>query len=92
MKYRFDFNKEKDIILQQARNIGFEEIIKIIETKGFVADIEHFNKDKYPNQKIYVVKVKNYIYAVPYVTDHKRKVKFLKTIYANRKLKKKYLK
>lgn len=92
MKYRFDFSKEKDLILQQIRNISFEEIIQTIEAEGFVVDLEHFNKKKYPNQRIYIVKVKNQIYVVPYVVDKKRKVKFLKTIYANRKIAGKYLK
>lgn len=88
----FDYNIEKDKYLKKLRGIGFKEVIKAIKDKQVIVDIEHFNKVKYPNQRILVVRVNDYAYAVPYVFDKKRKVKFLKTIYANRKLKEKYIK
>lgn len=88
----FDYNIEKDKYLKKLRGIGFKEVIKAIKDKQVIVDIEHFNKNKYPDQRILVVKINNYAYAVPYVFDKKRKVKFLKTIYANRKLKEKYIK
>lgn len=88
----YDFNPEKDELLKKTRKIGFDEIIEAANTNGLIEDAEHFNKIKYPKQSILVVKVENYVYVVPYVWDAKRKVKFLKTIYPNRKLTKKYLK
>lgn len=88
----FDYNLEKDKQLKELRGISFKEIIKAVKNKQVIVDIEHFNKVKYPNQRIMVVKVNDYAYAVPYVFDKKRKAKFLKTIYANRKLKEKYIK
>jgi len=39
-----------------------------------------------------IVNINNKVYAVPYVIDKIRKVRFLKTIYPNISLKKKYLK
>jgi len=86
----YDFNPEKDVLLKNTRGIGFEEIIEAINTDCLVKDIEHFNKRKYPNQNILIVKIKSYVYVVPYAWDKKRKLKFLKTIYASRKLKNKY--
>lgn len=88
----FDYNLEKDKHLKELRGIGFIEVIKAVKNKQVIVDIEHFNKIKYPNQRILVVRVNDYVYAVPYVFDRKRKVKFLKTIYANRKLTKIYIK
>ena len=88
----FDYNIEKDKHLKKLRGIGFKEIIKAIKNGQKVIDIDHFNQTKYPNQRILVVIINDYAYAVPYVFDKKRKVKFLKTIYANRKLTKKYVK
>jgi len=38
-----------------------------------------------------VVKIKNYVYAVPYVIDEKKKTIFLKTVYPSRVLTKKHL-
>jgi hypothetical protein len=88
----FDYNLEKDKYLKKIREIGFKEIIKAVKNKQVIVDIEHFNKVKYPSQRIMVVRINDYAYAVPYVFDKKRKVKFLKTIYANRKLTKIYVK
>lgn len=91
-KLPFDFSQEKSILLKEARGVGFEDVLKAIEEGNLLDDVEHFNQKKYPGQKILVVKIKNYVYAVPYVVDKKRKVMFLKTVYPNRVLKSKYLK
>lgn len=93
VRYKFDYSREKDLILRESRDIGFRDIIESISKKqNILSDIEHFNKKKYPNQRIYIVKFEDNVYAVPYVVDKLRKVKFLKTIYQSRTLKRKYLK
>lgn len=92
MKYPFDFNKEKSQKLLKSRGVGFEDIINAIENGRLLADVKHFNKVKYPHQRMFIVKIKNYAIAVPYVIDEKRKVFFLKTVYPDRRLTKKYLK
>ena len=92
MQYRFDYSKEKDSILRETRGIGFKEIIDEVKKGNLLDNIDHFNKKKYPNQKIFIVKIRSKVYAVPYVIDKIRKVTFLKTLYPNRKLKKKYIK
>lgn len=92
MQYKFDYSKDKNQILKQTRGIGFQDIIDGIKKGNLLDNIDHFNKKKYPKQKIFVVKIKDKVYAVPYVIDKIRKVTFLKTFYPNRKLKKKYFK
>jgi len=92
VNYNFDFSKEKDLILREARGIGFKDVIEELNKGHILDEIDHFNKKKYPNQRILIVKIKNKVYAVPYVLDKERKVKFLKTIYPSRILKKKYTK
>ena len=92
MKYKFDYSPEKNQILKQKRNIGFKDIVDAINHGNLLDDINHFNKKRYPNQKIFIVRIEDKVYAVPYVDDKARKVTFLKTIYPNRKLVKKYLK
>lgn len=52
--------------------------------------LDHPNKKKYGNQKIYVVNAKEYVYLVPFVTDLDGNV-FLKTIIPSRKAKQKYI-
>ena len=51
--------------------------------------VEHPNKKKYPNQKLFIVDINNYAYLVPFVED-KEKI-FLKTIIPSRKATKKYI-
>ena len=86
----YGFNKEKDKWLKAKRKIGFAEIIKEIQDERVLSYIDHPNKKKFPNQKIILVKLINYVYAIPYV-ETKDEV-FLKTIYPSRKYTKKYLK
>lgn len=91
MDFGYDPNKNKWLL--ENRGIGFEEVIEAIESgTKVVDDVEHFNKTKYPKQRIYILKIRNYIFMVPYIMDTEKDMKFLKTIYASRKLKRKYLK
>lgn len=92
MKYKIRFNEEKNLLLQATRGIGFEKAIKAIKNKHVLADLKHKNSKKYPNQKILVIKINNYVYAIPYVLNEKKGEIFLKTVYPSRILTKKYLK
>ncbi len=92
MPFKYDYSQEKDEILKEVRGVSFEDIIVSIKEGNLLDDIDHFNKKKYPNQRIFIVKIKLEIYAVPYVIDNQRKVIFLKTFYPSRKLKKIYIK
>lgn len=87
---KFDYSEEKNLVLLETRKIGFEEIIVSIKSKKLLGNLKNPNDKKYPKQKIFIVKIKKYVYCVPYVIDTKRKVFFLKTIYPSRKLTKKY--
>ena len=54
-------------------------------------NVEHPDKNRYPNQKVYLVERENYIYAVPFIIDDDTDVIFLKTIFPSRKYTRKYL-
>lgn len=82
------YNEEKDKLLRAKRGIGFEEVSVAIETGNVMAVLKHPNKKKFPNQKIFIIKMKNYIYAVPFIETEEEI--FLKTIYPSRKYKKKF--
>lgn len=90
MAYDINFNEEKNQLLKITRGVCFEDIILAIKSGQLLADIEHHNR-KLINQRIYVVRMKQYIYAVPYVINQKKKEIFLKTIYPSRVLTKMYL-
>ncbi len=88
MKY-FDWDELKNAKLKFERQVCFEDIQTAINEGGLLDVLQHHNPDKYPNQKIYVVNIESYIYLVPF-SESKDKY-FLKTIYASRKMTKKYL-
>ncbi|MDO8619676.1 MAG: toxin [Candidatus Daviesbacteria bacterium] len=89
--YIIEFSEEKNLLLKETREVGFEDVVVAIEKKQILGDLKHSNK-KYAHQKILIIKIKKYVYAVPYVIDQKRKAIFLKTAYPSRILTNKYMK
>lgn len=87
MKY-FDWNEEKNETLKKTRNISFEEVVLAISNEKILDIVEHHNKEKYANQKMFIVEIRNYAYIVPFVEDDKKY--FLKTIFPSREATKEY--
>ncbi len=85
-----EWSEEKNEILRNSRGISFQDIATCVERDEILDIIPHFNKQKYPNQEIYIIEIDNYIYAVPFVRS-KQKI-FLKTVIPSRKYTKLYLK
>ena len=88
MKY-YDWNDDKNELLKKLRGVSFEQVVLAIVSGDLVDRIRHPNPEKYPNQRIFLVKIEDYIYSVPYVEDDEKI--FLKTIIPNSKATKKYL-
>ena len=84
------YSLEKNELLKSSRDISFEDVILALENGYLLDDIEHPNREKYPNQNIFIIliMIKDYVYLVPYVEDEKSI--FLKTIIPSRKMNKKY--
>lgn len=91
MTFRIEYSEEKNLLLKETRGVGFEDAEYEILADKIIDEFEHKDKKKYPNQRIFIIKIRDYIYAVPYVKDEKRRIIFLKTIYPSRVLTKKYL-
>ncbi|MBI5416507.1 toxin [Candidatus Poribacteria bacterium] len=87
MKY-YDWNDEKNKILKKLRGVSFEQVELAIESGDLIDRVKHPNPEKYPDQKIFLVKIEDYIYSVPYIEDDEKI--FLKTIIPNSKATKKY--
>ncbi len=85
----FDWNEEKNRILQEQRNISFEQVVIAISDGSIFDILEHPNKEKYKNQYLIIVNIGNYAYVVPTVIDGE--VYFFKTLFPSRKYTKKYL-
>jgi len=84
------YSLEKNELLKEQRDISFEDVILALESGKLLDDIEHPNKEKYPNQNIFIIliEIKNYVYLVPYVEDDTSI--FLKTIIPSRQMNKIY--
>ncbi len=91
MAFNIKFNEEKNQVLRATRGIGFNDVLISIADKKLLANIKHPNSRR-PNQRMYVIEINGYAYAVPYVVDMKKSEIFLKTLYPSRVLTKKYLK
>ena len=88
MKY-FSWNHEKNAALIHERGISFEEIVFHIENGDVLDLLEHPNRERYPNPRLFVVDVEGYAYLVPFVEDEHEV--FLKTIIPSRKATRNYL-
>ena len=86
----YKWNEDKNSILKSQRGFSFDDVVLHIKENGIIDNYKHPNKEKYPNQYIYVVDLGGYIHFVPYVFDGDDI--FLKNIIPSRKLHKKYMK
>jgi uncharacterized DUF497 family protein len=84
----YDWNDEKNEVLKKLRGVSFEQVVLAIVSGDLIDRLKHPNPEKYPNQKVFLVKIGDYVYSVPYVEDEEKV--FLKTIIPNRKATKKY--
>ena len=66
MKY-VEWGEDKNTLLLQKRQVGFEDILSALSNGKLIETIEHPNQEKYTGQKIFVVNIKQYIYLVPFV-------------------------
>ena len=84
-----NWNAIKNQQLLSERGISFEDIVFYLQKGALLDDIEHPNSNKYPNQRVFVISINDYVYLVPYVES--RKEIFLKTVIPSRKATKTYL-
>lgn len=88
MRY-FVWNAEKNEQLKTERGVSFEEVVFHIENGSVLAVIAHPNQAKYAHQRVYLVKIDDYVYVVPFVESDDEI--FLKTVMPSRRMTRKYL-
>ena len=88
MKY-INWNLDKNQKLADERGISFEDVVVYIQQGEILDIVEHPTPEKYPNQRMFVLNIDEYVYLVPYVET--REEVFLKTIIPSRKATKMYL-
>lgn len=79
-------DEKKNNKLISERNISFDEIAEIILHDEYLDILENPNRN---DQMIFIVKLKKYVYAVPFLIDEDENI-ILKTAYPSRKFNKKY--
>ena len=85
----FRWNNEKNIRLKKERGVSFEEIVEAVEEDHLLDDLIHHNLQLHPNQRLFIVSLREYVYVVPYIEE--TNAYFLKTIYPDSDMKKRYL-
>ena len=85
----FDWDPDKEKWLKENRGMSFHYVLFHIENDDLLDVREHPNKEKYPDQKLLIIKMNDYVYVVPYVQE--QDTMFLKTIIPSRKETKRYL-
>jgi len=86
---QYDWNNDKNNELKRARGVCFEQVVLHIEQGDLLDILQHPNQAQYPNQRVLIVKMLDYVYAVPFVGEGN--FRFLKTIIPSRKLTRDYL-
>ena len=84
----FLWDPEKNEWLKRERGISFEQVVLHIEQGDLLDILEHPNPQKYPGQRILIVRLEEYVYLVPCLEMEDGVV--LKTIIPSRKLTKQY--
>lgn len=73
----------------QERGVSFEDVVFYLLQGDILDDVKHPNPAKYPNQRVFVLSIDDYVHLVPYVESPEEI--FLKTIIPSRKATKEYL-
>ena len=86
----FVWNADKSRLLKAARGVSFEEVMFCIANGQLLDVVKHPNAERYGHQLIFVVRIDQYVYLVPFVESETEI--FLKTIIPSRKATRQYLK
>lgn len=84
-----NWSTEKNIRLKAERGVSFEEVVSAMSNGGLLVVLDYTNPEQYPNQRMFVVRIRGYAYLVPFVETTQEI--FLKTIIPSRKATRLYL-
>jgi hypothetical protein len=82
------WDTDKNALLQRGRGICFEDVLLALEKGDLLDNLEHPNQERYPGQRIMIVRIENYACLVPSIET--RECVLLKTIIPGRKATWKY--
>ncbi|SMN11655.1 hypothetical protein SPBRAN_1941 [uncultured Candidatus Thioglobus sp.] len=85
---KITWSEAKNIELKNIRNLNFEMVLVAIDDGKILADEQHSNLENYAHQRILVVDIDAYAVVVPYVINGDEI--FLKTMFRDRKMQRRY--
>ena len=85
----YHWDEEKDALLRRTRRVSFAEIAYLIEHGGLLATIDHPNQIRHPGQRLFIVRIGNYAYEVPF--EIQGDTFMLRTAYPSRRATRDYL-
>ena len=83
------WSDEKNQQLKARFGFGFEKILVALSDGGFIDERAHPNSQTYGHQRQLIVKIDDYIWVVPFVSDGE--IRFLKTFFPSRDATRHYL-
>ena len=86
---QINWNAEKNQQLMSERGVSFEDVLFALQSGGLLDDGPHPNRLTYPDQRLFVVRIDDYAWLVPYLENDREF--FLKTIIPSRKATRKFL-
>ncbi|MFN3761792.1 MAG: hypothetical protein ACK4WK_01145 [Anaerolineae bacterium] len=63
----YAWNEEKNQQLKTEQGISFEEVLVHIAAGDLLDIVEHPHPEKYKGQRIFIVKIRDYAWLVPFV-------------------------
>jgi len=84
----FEWDEQKNKQIQSNRGVCFEDVLVAISEERLLDILPHHNFEKYPSQKLFIVRIRDYVYYVPFVEHND--IIFLKNIIPSRKYQKQY--
>ena len=85
----FSWNQDKNALIKRDRGISFERVVVALEAGDILAVLAHPSPARHPGQRVYVVEIDGYAWAVPYRDEGVCRV--LITAYPSRRLTRDYL-
>ena len=84
-----NWNSDKNVQLKADRGVSFEEVLVAISHGALLDVVAHPNQERYPSQRIFIVRIRSYVFLVPFVETNEEI--FLKTIIPSRRATRRYL-
>lgn len=75
--------------MKEERGVSFEMVLQAIEEGRLLDVLEHPNRERYGDQRLYVVEINKYAWIVPFEDEEEDRI--LKTIFPSRRYTRLYI-